>query len=113
MTVSPEYWVFSNMHVKTHVKIVPAGLTDGFIWLETYLQIVSYFIFLRLCLVIHRLMPALLKTLKSKKELVSNEIYLLSAVTALLKVAETLPHFLSPYLLECLLQVSYVTPPGV
>ncbi|NXF05257.1 HEAT1 protein, partial [Smithornis capensis] len=52
-----------------------------------------------------RLMPALLKTLKTKKELVSNEIYLLSAVTALLKVAETLPHFLSPYLLDCLLQV--------
>ncbi|KAM6279972.1 HEAT repeat-containing protein 1 [Porphyrio hochstetteri] len=52
-----------------------------------------------------RLMPALLKTLKIKKELVSNEIYLLSAVTALLKVAETLPHFLSPYLLDCLLQV--------
>ncbi|NWX89570.1 HEAT1 protein, partial [Nothoprocta pentlandii] len=52
-----------------------------------------------------RLMPALLKTLKSKKELVSSEIYLLSAVTALLKVAETLSHFLSPYLLECLLQV--------
>ncbi|NXU02496.1 HEAT1 protein, partial [Buphagus erythrorhynchus] len=52
-----------------------------------------------------RLMPALLKTLKNKKELVSSEIYLLSAITALLKVAETLPHFLSPYLLECLLQV--------
>ncbi|KAM6365959.1 HEAT repeat-containing protein 1 isoform 1-T1 [Alca torda] len=52
-----------------------------------------------------RLMSALLKTLKSKKELVSNEIYLLSAITALLKVAETLPHFLSPYLLDCLLQV--------
>ncbi|XP_054251162.1 HEAT repeat-containing protein 1 [Indicator indicator] len=52
-----------------------------------------------------RLMPALLKTLKNKKELVSNEIYLLSAVTALLKVAETLTHFLSPYLLDCLLQV--------
>ncbi|XP_062428148.1 HEAT repeat-containing protein 1 isoform X3 [Rhea pennata] len=52
-----------------------------------------------------RLMPALLKTLKSKKELISSEIYLLSAVTALLKVAETLPHFLSPYLLDCLLQV--------
>ncbi|XP_009700192.1 PREDICTED: LOW QUALITY PROTEIN: HEAT repeat-containing protein 1 [Cariama cristata] len=52
-----------------------------------------------------RLMPALLKTLKNKKELVSHEIYLLSAVTALLKVAETLPHFLSPYLLDCLLQV--------
>lgn len=55
-------------------------------------------------------MPALLKTLKNKKELVSNEIYLLSAVTALLKVAETLPHFLSPYLLDCLLQVSYLIP---
>ncbi|XP_010210246.1 PREDICTED: HEAT repeat-containing protein 1 [Tinamus guttatus] len=52
-----------------------------------------------------RLMPALLKTLKNKKELVSSEIYLLSAVTALLKVAETLSHFLSPYLLDCLLQV--------
>uniref|UniRef100_A0A8B9EJD1 HEAT repeat-containing protein 1 n=1 Tax=Anser cygnoides TaxID=8845 RepID=A0A8B9EJD1_ANSCY len=52
-----------------------------------------------------RLMPALLKTLKNKKELISNEIYLLSAVTALLKVAETLPHFLSPYLMDCLLQV--------
>lgn len=74
---------------------------------------VSYFTFLCLCLVIYRLMPALLKTLKSKKELVSNEIYLLSAVTALLKVAETLPHFLSPYLLDCLLQVSHVTPTGV
>uniref|UniRef100_A0A8C2YGR1 HEAT repeat-containing protein 1 n=1 Tax=Coturnix japonica TaxID=93934 RepID=A0A8C2YGR1_COTJA len=52
-----------------------------------------------------RLMPALLKTLQNKKELISNEIYLLSAVTALLKVAETLPHFLSPYLTDCLLQV--------
>uniref|UniRef100_A0A803YSF1 HEAT repeat-containing protein 1 n=1 Tax=Meleagris gallopavo TaxID=9103 RepID=A0A803YSF1_MELGA len=52
-----------------------------------------------------RLMPSLLKTLKNKKELISNEIYLLSAVTALLKVAETLPHFLSPYLTDCLLQV--------
>ncbi|XP_035755575.1 HEAT repeat-containing protein 1 [Egretta garzetta] len=55
-----------------------------------------------------RLMPALLKTLKNKKELVSNEIYLLSAITALLKVAETLPHFLSPYLLDCLLQVVHL-----
>lgn len=51
-------------------------------------------------------MPALLKTLKHKKELVANEIYLLSAVTALLKVVETLPCFLSPYLLDTLLQVS-------
>jgi len=67
------------------------------------------FTVLYLCLAIHRLMPALLKTLKNKKELISNEIYLLSAVTALLKVAETLPHFLSPYLTDCLLQVSHLT----
>ncbi|CAM5101904.1 unnamed protein product [Eretmochelys imbricata] len=52
-----------------------------------------------------RLMPALLKTLKDKKELVSNEIYLLSAVSALLKVVATLSHFLSPYLVDALLQV--------
>ncbi|KAH0622511.1 hypothetical protein JD844_024882 [Phrynosoma platyrhinos] len=52
-----------------------------------------------------RFMPALLKILKHKKELVTSEIYLLSAVTALLKIVETLPHFLSPYLLDILLQV--------
>ncbi|XP_069464033.1 HEAT repeat-containing protein 1 isoform X2 [Ambystoma mexicanum] len=52
-----------------------------------------------------RLMPAVLKTLKHKKEM-SSEIYLLSAVTALQKVAETLPHFLSPYLKDSLLQVA-------
>lgn len=98
------------MHVKILVKIVPA---DGFVGLEVQLQMVSYFTFFCLRFVIHRLMPALLKTLKNKKELVSNEIYLLSAITALLKVAETLPHFLSPYLLECLLQVSSVIPTGV
>ncbi|XP_066467559.1 HEAT repeat-containing protein 1 [Tiliqua scincoides] len=55
-----------------------------------------------------RLMPALLKTLKHKKELVASEIYLLSAVTALLKVVETLPCFLSPYLLDTLLQVIHL-----
>ncbi|XP_042312567.1 HEAT repeat-containing protein 1 [Sceloporus undulatus] len=52
-----------------------------------------------------RFMPALLKILTHKKELVASEIYLLSAVTALLKIVETLPHFLSPYLLDVLLQV--------
>ncbi|XP_061480551.1 HEAT repeat-containing protein 1 isoform X2 [Rhineura floridana] len=52
-----------------------------------------------------RLMPALLKILKHKKELVASEIYLLSSVTALLKVVETLPHFLSPYLLDILMQL--------
>ncbi|XP_038616880.1 HEAT repeat-containing protein 1 [Tachyglossus aculeatus] len=51
------------------------------------------------------LMPALLKTLERSKELVSSEVYLLSAVTALQKVVETLPHFLSPYLRRILFQV--------
>lgn len=53
-----------------------------------------------------RLMPSVLKALKHRKELVSSEIYLLSAVTALQKVVETLPHFLSPYLKDILLQVA-------
>ncbi|KAM4693779.1 HEAT repeat-containing protein 1 [Discoglossus pictus] len=53
-----------------------------------------------------RLMPALLTTLKHKKELFTSEIHLLSTVTALQKVMETLPHFLSPYLQDSLLQVA-------
>ncbi|XP_078413403.1 HEAT repeat-containing protein 1 isoform X1 [Cetorhinus maximus] len=56
-----------------------------------------------------RLVPGLLKTLKKQKELPSNEIYLLSAVTALQKVAETLSHFISPYLLDILAQVTHLT----
>uniref|UniRef100_A0A803T1G0 HEAT repeat-containing protein 1 n=1 Tax=Anolis carolinensis TaxID=28377 RepID=A0A803T1G0_ANOCA len=55
-----------------------------------------------------RLMPALLNILKHTKELAASEIYLLSAVTALLKIVETLPHFLSPYLLHILLQVVHL-----
>lgn len=62
-----------------------------------------------LCNFSHRLMPALLNILKHKKDLVANEIYLLSTVTALLKIVETLPRFLSPYLLDVLLQVSTST----
>ncbi|XP_068088359.1 HEAT repeat-containing protein 1 isoform X2 [Hyperolius riggenbachi] len=53
-----------------------------------------------------RLMPALLTTLKQRKELLTSEIHLLSTVTALQKVVEILPHFLSPYLYETLLQVT-------
>ncbi|XP_063299718.1 HEAT repeat-containing protein 1 [Pelobates fuscus] len=53
-----------------------------------------------------RLMPTLLTTLKDKKELLSSEIHLLSTVTALQKVVDTLPHFLSPYLQDCLMQVA-------
>lgn len=51
-------------------------------------------------------MPAVLTTLTERKDLLSNEIYLLSAVTALQRVSETLPRFISPYLLDILLQVS-------
>uniref|UniRef100_A0A8P4KBM0 HEAT repeat-containing protein 1 n=1 Tax=Dicentrarchus labrax TaxID=13489 RepID=A0A8P4KBM0_DICLA len=53
-----------------------------------------------------RLMPAVLHTLTDRKELLTNEIYLLSAVTALQRVTETLPHFISPYLQDATLQVS-------
>ncbi|KAE8601347.1 hypothetical protein XENTR_v10013645 [Xenopus tropicalis] len=55
-----------------------------------------------------RLMPALLSTLKHKKELLTSEIHLLSTVTALQKVVETLPHFLSPYLQDSVLQVTHL-----
>ncbi|XP_004712243.1 HEAT repeat-containing protein 1 [Echinops telfairi] len=44
------------------------------------------------------LMPSLLATMKNTSELVSHEVYLLSALAALQKVVETLPHFISPYL---------------
>lgn len=50
-------------------------------------------------------MPAVLQVLAERKEVLSNEIYLLSAVTALQRVAETLPHFISPYLQDTVLQV--------
>ncbi|KAM6897556.1 HEAT repeat-containing protein 1 [Xenentodon cancila] len=56
-----------------------------------------------------RLMPAVLHTLTSRKEGLTNEIYLLSAVTALQRVAETLPHFMSPYLQDVTLQVCHLT----
>ncbi len=52
------------------------------------------------------LMPAVLDTLKERKDLLINEIYLLSAVTALQRVSETLPHFISPYLEDTISQVS-------
>ncbi|XP_035467973.1 HEAT repeat-containing protein 1 [Scophthalmus maximus] len=56
-----------------------------------------------------RLMPAVLLTLTDRKELLTNEIYLLSAVTALQRVTETLPHFISPYLQDVTLQVCRLT----
>ena len=52
-----------------------------------------------------RLMPAVLQTMAERKDLLSNEIYLLSAVTALQRVTETLPHFISPYLHATVSQV--------
>ncbi|XP_069374153.1 HEAT repeat-containing protein 1 isoform X2 [Paralichthys olivaceus] len=56
-----------------------------------------------------RLMPAVLHTLANRKELLTNEIYLLSAVTALQRVTETLPHFISPYLQDATSQVCRLT----
>uniref|UniRef100_A0AAY4AU20 HEAT repeat-containing protein 1 n=1 Tax=Denticeps clupeoides TaxID=299321 RepID=A0AAY4AU20_9TELE len=58
---------------------------------------------------LHRLMPAVLHTLKKRKDLLSSEVYLLSAVTSLQRVCEALPHFISPYLLDTLLQVARLT----
>uniref|UniRef100_A0A8C8GVG6 HEAT repeat-containing protein 1 n=1 Tax=Oncorhynchus tshawytscha TaxID=74940 RepID=A0A8C8GVG6_ONCTS len=57
-----------------------------------------------------RLMPAVLQSLTERKEVLSNEIYMLSAVTALQRVTETLPHFISPYLQDTLLQVTSTIP---
>uniref|UniRef100_A0A4W5MB00 HEAT repeat-containing protein 1 n=1 Tax=Hucho hucho TaxID=62062 RepID=A0A4W5MB00_9TELE len=57
-----------------------------------------------------RLMPAVLQTLTERKEVLSSEIYMLSAVTALQRVTETLPHFISPYLQDTLLQVTSTIP---
>ncbi|ELW68114.1 HEAT repeat-containing protein 1, partial [Tupaia chinensis] len=54
------------------------------------------------------LMPSLLTTMKNSRELVSSEVYLLSALAALQKVVETLPHFLSPYLEGVLCQVIHL-----
>ena len=56
----------------------------------------------------HRLMPAVLHALTDRKELLNSEIYLLSAVTALQRVTETLPHFISPYLQDTTLQVTHL-----
>uniref|UniRef100_A0A1A8FHP8 Family with sequence similarity 193, member B n=1 Tax=Nothobranchius korthausae TaxID=1143690 RepID=A0A1A8FHP8_9TELE len=56
-----------------------------------------------------RLMPAVLQALTSRKELLTNEVYLLSVVTALQRVTETLPHFISPYLQDITLQVCRLT----
>lgn len=54
-------------------------------------------------------MPSLLTRMKNTSELLSGEVYLLSALAALHKVVETLPHFISPYLEGVLSQVSTVT----
>lgn len=52
-------------------------------------------------------MPAVLQTLTDRKEVLTNEIYLLSAVTALQRITETLPNFISPYVQDTTLQVRY------
>ncbi|XP_061886702.1 HEAT repeat-containing protein 1 isoform X2 [Entelurus aequoreus] len=57
-----------------------------------------------------RLMPAVLLALSDRKELLTNEIYLLSAVTALHRVTDTLTHFMSPYLQDTTIQVCRLTP---
>lgn len=58
---------------------------------------------------LHRVMPAVLNTLVEHKDHLTNEVYLLSAITALKSVVETLPHFISPYLLDTLQQVTHLS----
>uniref|UniRef100_H3BVV8 HEAT repeat-containing protein 1 n=1 Tax=Tetraodon nigroviridis TaxID=99883 RepID=H3BVV8_TETNG len=53
-----------------------------------------------------RLMPAVLDILKARKDLLISEVYLLSAVTALQHVIETLLHFISPYLQDTISQLT-------
>lgn len=58
-------------------------------------------------------MPAVLRALTDRKDLQSSDIYLLSTVTALQRVIETLPHFISPYLQDVISQASEASPtPG-
>ncbi|KAF0870433.1 HEAT repeat-containing protein 1 [Crocuta crocuta] len=54
------------------------------------------------------LMPSLLTTVKNSSELVPGEVHLLSALAALQKVVETLPHFISPHLEGVLAQVVHL-----
>lgn len=54
-----------------------------------------------------RLMQAVLAILKDRKDLLTNEVYLLSTVTALQHVIETLLHFISPYLQDTISQVCH------
>lgn len=49
----------------------------------------------------------MLDILKDRKDLLTNEVYLLSAVTALQHVIETLLHFISPYLQDTISQVCH------
>ena len=69
-----------------------------------FLIVTRYLLFLN-----SSLMPSLLTRMKNTSELLSGEVYLLSALAALHKVVETLPHFISPYLEGVLSQVSTVT----
>lgn len=57
-----------------------------------------------------RLMPAVLQVLADRKELLTNETYLLSGVAALQRVIDTLPHFISPYLQDSTSQVTHLNP---
>ncbi|KAM9425995.1 HEAT repeat-containing protein 1 isoform 2-T2 [Pholidichthys leucotaenia] len=56
-----------------------------------------------------RLMPAVLHALSNRKELLTNERYLLNAATALQRVTEILPNFISPYLQDTTAQVCRLT----
>ncbi|PNF34295.1 HEAT repeat-containing protein 1 [Cryptotermes secundus] len=55
---------------------------------------------------LNQFVPAVIKILHAQKELETPNLVLLSVVTATLKIVESLPHFLSPYLDKILVEVS-------
>uniref|UniRef100_UPI00358E6267 HEAT repeat-containing protein 1-like n=1 Tax=Myxine glutinosa TaxID=7769 RepID=UPI00358E6267 len=58
-----------------------------------------------------RLLPALLGALRVQTESPSQEAHLLSAVTALQRISAALPRFLSPYLLNIVMQAGHIVEP--
>lgn len=58
---------------------------------------------------LRKFMPALIKVLKKQRKAETPELILLSTVTALTKIIESLPLFLSPYLQKILYEFSILT----
>ncbi|XP_069672379.1 HEAT repeat-containing protein 1 [Periplaneta americana] len=58
---------------------------------------------------LNQFVPTVIKILRTQRDIDSPNLLSLSAVTAVLKIVESLPHFLSPYLHKLLLEVCYLS----